>query len=59
MDVTLDHEINFHILHVRSVDNPIADAISHFKNDLAVSLCPGLVIWNFKPPQDALGVVHK
>jgi hypothetical protein len=59
MDVALDHEVDFGILHIHSVDNPIADAISHSKNNLAVSLCLGLVIQNFKPPQDALGVVQK
>ena len=55
MDVTLDHKIDFRVLHVHGIDNPIADAISHFKNDLAVSLCLGLVIRNFEPPRDALG----
>ena len=55
MNVVLDHDIDFRVLHVRGVDNPIADAISRFKNDLAVSLCPGLVIRNFEPPRDALG----
>ena len=59
MNVVLDHGIDFRVLHVRGVDNPVADAISRFKNDLAVSLCPGLVIRSFKPPQDALGVALK
>ena len=58
MDVILDHDIDFWVLHVCGMDNPVADAIYHFKNDLAVSLCPGLVIQNFKPPQDVLGVVQ-
>ena len=59
MDVALDHEVDFHVLHICGVNNPITDAISHFKNDLAVSLCPGLVIWNFEPPRDVLGVAQK
>ena len=58
MNVVLDHDIDFRVLHVRGVDNPVADAISRFKNDLAVSLCPGLVIRSFEPPRDALGVVQ-
>ena len=58
MNVVLDHNINFQVLHVRGMDNPVTDAISCFKNDLAVSLCPGLVIRNFEPPRDALGVVQ-
>jgi hypothetical protein len=57
MNVVLDHEIDYGVIHVRGVDNPIADAVSRFKNDLAVSLCPGLVIRSFEPPQDALGAV--
>lgn len=59
MNVVLDHHIDFQVLHVRGVDNPIADAISRFKNDLAVSLCPSLVIRPFEPPCDALGVSSK
>jgi hypothetical protein len=59
MNVVLDHHIDFRVLHVRGVDNPIADAISRFKNDLAVSLCPSLVIRPFEPPCDALGVSSK
>jgi hypothetical protein len=58
INVVLDHDIDFRVLHVRGVDNPIADAVSRFKNDLAVSLCPGLVIQNFEPPQDAMGAVR-
>ena len=45
--------------HIRGVDNIIADTISRFKNDLAVSLCLGLVIRNLEPPRDALGVAQK
>jgi hypothetical protein len=59
IDIVLDHDLDFRVLHIRGVDNPIADAISRFKNDLAVSLCPGLVIRNFEPPRDALGVRRK
>ena len=59
MNVALDHELNFCILHIRGVDNLIADAIFRFKNDLTVSLCPGLVIRNLEPPRDTLGVVQK
>lgn len=59
MNVVLDHDIDFRVLHVRGVDNPIADAVSRFKNDLAVSLCAGLVIRPFEPPRDALGVISE
>jgi hypothetical protein len=57
MDVILDHKVDFHVLHIFSVDHPITDAISCSKNDLAVSLCPGLIILNFEPTRDALRVV--
>jgi len=59
MNVVLDHNIDFRVLHVRGIDNRIADAISRFKNDLAVSLCSGLVIQSFESPRDALGVGSK
>ena len=59
MNVVLDHQIDFRVLHVRGVDNPIADALSRFKNDLAISLCPGLIIQSFEPPRDALGAASK
>ena len=59
VNIILDHDIDFQVLHVRGVDNLIANALSRFNNDLAVSLCPGLVIQTFKPPQDALGAVAK
>ena len=59
MNVVLDHQIDFRVLHVRGVDNPIADALSRFKNDLTISLCPGLIIQTFEPPQDALGAASK
>jgi hypothetical protein len=57
MNVVLDHNIYFWVLHVCGIDNPIANTILHFKNDLAVSLCSGLVIQSFEPPHDALGVI--
>ena len=59
MNIVLDHNLEFQVLHVQSADNSIADAVSWFKNDLAVSLCPGLVIQTFQPPQDVLGVEYK
>ena len=58
MNVILDHDIDFRVLHVCGMDKPVAIAISRFKNDLAVSLCPGLVIQSFEPPRDVLGVVQ-
>jgi hypothetical protein len=59
MSVVLDHKIDFRVLHVRGTDNPIADALSRLKNDLAVSICPGLVIQTFEPPRDAMGATPK
>ena len=49
VNVVLDHDIDFWVLHIHGVDNPIADALSCFNNNLAVSLCPGSVIQTFKP----------
>jgi len=59
MTKVLDNHIDFCMLHICGVDNPISDALSHYLNDLAISLCPGLVIQEFQPPQDALGAIKK
>jgi len=59
MTKVLDNHIDFCVLHICGVDNPISDALSHYLNDLAISLCPGLVIQEFQPPQDALGAIKK
>jgi hypothetical protein len=55
INIVLDHEIDYWVLLVHGIDNPVADAVSHFKNNLEVSLYPSLVIWNFEPPRDMLG----
>jgi hypothetical protein len=55
----LDNHIDFRVLHIRGVDNSISDALSRYLNDLAISLCPGLVIREFEPPLDALGAIKK
>ena len=59
MKVVLDHNIDFWVLHIRGADNIVVDALSHFENDLAISLYPGLIIQSFQPPQDALGAPPK
>ncbi len=59
MNIVLDHKIDYWVLHVREVDNPIADAVLCLRNDLVVSLCSGLVIHPFEPPRDALGACPK
>ena len=37
-----------HVLHVPGVDNVIADALSHFKNTLALQLVPGICVGLFE-----------
>jgi hypothetical protein len=37
--------------------NTIADALSHFQNDVAMWHVPGLTIWPFTPPRFTLGEV--
>jgi hypothetical protein len=59
MNIVLDHKIDYRVLHVRGLDNPIADTVSRLRNDLAVRLCSGLVIHPFEPPRDALGECPK
>ncbi|KAJ7471116.1 hypothetical protein FB451DRAFT_1253038 [Mycena latifolia] len=59
VDILLLHDIELRVLHVRGKLNTVADAISRWKNSLAVSLVPRLSILPFSPPQDALGAAKK
>ena len=51
----LKHGISLRVVHVPGVDNGVADSLSRFENDRALSLCPGLTISGFQPPRETLG----
>ncbi|KAJ7171596.1 hypothetical protein C8R43DRAFT_1084968 [Mycena crocata] len=59
VDVLLLYDIELRVLHVPGKLNTVADAISRWKNDLAVAPVPGLSIHPFTPPQNALGAARK
>jgi hypothetical protein len=55
VDVLIAYGIDLHIVHLAGENNNVADALSHFQNDNACLLVPGLSILPFTPPRDTLG----
>ena len=55
VSLLLTHGISLRVVHIPGVDNGVADSLSRFENDRALSLCPGLSISDFQPPREALG----
>ena len=55
VSLLIAHGISLRVVHVPGVDNSIADSLSRFENDKALSLCPGLTISQFEPPRESLG----
>ncbi|KAJ7161680.1 hypothetical protein C8R46DRAFT_1037880 [Mycena filopes] len=55
IDVQLAHGLDIRVLHVAGSLNSVADAISRWKNALALRLVPGLAIHPFTAPENALG----
>ncbi|KAJ7636294.1 hypothetical protein FB45DRAFT_705125, partial [Roridomyces roridus] len=50
VDVLIGGDLELRVLHVPGAQNSVADAISRWDNDRAVSLVPGLLIHPFSPP---------
>jgi hypothetical protein len=59
VDVMIAHDLDIQVVHVAGEKNVIADALSRWKNDLAISLIPRLRISLFQPPLDVLGASKK
>jgi ribonuclease HI len=55
VDIAITSVISFRVIHVPGVLNVVADALSRFKNGVAVNAAPGLTIRPFQPPQLTLG----
>jgi hypothetical protein len=55
----IEHQIDAQVLHIPGDVNLVADALSHFNNEHALQLCPGLHITTFTPPQGMLGACQK
>ncbi|KAG2146385.1 uncharacterized protein EDB93DRAFT_1066161, partial [Suillus bovinus] len=55
VDVLLKYGVDLQVEHIPGQQNIIADALSHFHNELVKDLIPTAQIFDFEPPQDALG----
>ena len=55
VDLLITHKWDLRVLHIPGDQNVVADALSRNNLALANSLVPGLTIYDFTPPQDALG----
>ena len=59
IDKLIESKTDARVLHVPGIDNDVADALSRFKNELALRLAPALRIFTFQPPHDTLGAAKK
>jgi hypothetical protein len=59
IDELIRSKIDARVLHVPGLINNVADALSRFKNELALQLVPDLRIYPFQPPHGTLGAVKK
>ena len=59
IDKLIESKTDARVLHVPGIDNDVADALSRFKNELALWLAPALHIFPFQPPHDMLGAAKK
>ena len=50
ISLLLKHNISLWVMHFSGVDNSIADSLSRFDNNKAITLCPGLTISTYQPP---------
>ncbi|KIY53673.1 hypothetical protein FISHEDRAFT_32838 [Fistulina hepatica ATCC 64428] len=55
VDLLMQYDCQLRVLHVEGKHNNIADALSRFRNDTALSLSPGLRIFPFLPPRLSSG----
>jgi hypothetical protein len=55
VSILIKHNISLRVIHIPGVDNGVADSLSRFENDRALSLSPGLTISEFEPPRVTLG----
>ncbi|KAG2112656.1 uncharacterized protein F5147DRAFT_572262 [Suillus discolor] len=58
-DVLLKHDVDLWVEHVSGVENNVADALSCFQNERVYRFTPNMQIYNFEPPQNALGGAEK
>ena len=56
VSLLIKHNISLRVVHIPGVDNIIADSLSRFKNEIAISACPGITISTFEPPRITMGL---
>ena len=59
IDKLIKSKTDARMLHVPGIDNDIADALSHFKHELALWLAHALHIFSFQPPHNTLWAAKK
>ena len=59
IDWLIPNKIDARVLHVPSIKNTVADALSQFNNSLALQLVPGLRLGLFETPRALLGALKK
>ena len=56
VSLLIAHSISLRVVHVAGINNGIADSLSRYENERALSLCPSLTISEFEPPRASLGL---
>jgi hypothetical protein len=51
--------VDLRVEHIPGQQNVIADALSHFDNELVKDLVPDAQIFDFEPPRNVLGATKK
>jgi hypothetical protein len=59
VSLLIHHWINLRVVLIPGSDNVVADTLSWFQNDCAISACPDLFISAFTPPQFTMGLPEK
>jgi hypothetical protein len=59
VDISSSSSCLFRVFHIPGELNIVADALSRFRNDVALRAAPGLTITTFQPPQLTLGAIKK
>ena len=59
VDLLLTSNISLRVFYIPGQDNIVADALSHFRNDIAIASVPELHVSFFQPPQLTLGASKK
>lgn len=55
VDLLESYGSQLQVVHIPGANNSVADALSRFHNDIALSIVPDLIIGPFEPPRLSLG----